>query len=260
MPAVKRINGISADTYNRLLLDSGAVYLDYGLPSEKLIGATRGGNSVSIESENRDMTVDGVPGPVKGAVRRLRSSAKLTVNLVEITTDSILINLPGAVSSSNGTHDVISRALQIANGDYFSNVTLVLEKNGTDELFAFEIQNALALGNYDLGASEDDESVMAIEFTAHFDPTNLTTEPWRIYNPLEGEITYYTLTYTAGENGSIIGDGSQRIASGEDGEAVYASADTGFVFSEWSDASTDNPRQDIAVSDNVTVTAIFVSD
>lgn len=254
---MKKVSGISADTYNRLLIDSGAVYLNYGTVNEELIGATRGGNTASIEPENREMPVDGAPGPVKGSQRRLRSIAKLTVNLIEIKTDSILANLPGASSTSDGTHDVITRNTQISAGDYFDNVTLVLEKSGTDELYFFKIKNALALGNYELGASEDDESVMTIEFTAHYDPDNLGNEPWEIGNPLESAITYYTLTYTAGSNGSIIGDGSQRIASGEDGEAIYASADSGYEFTAWSDASTDNPRQDTSVSTNVTVSATF---
>lgn len=69
--------------------------------------------------------------------------------------------------------------------------------------------------------------------------------------------TVYTLTYAAGENGSIIGPTTQTIASGEDGAAVYAAADSLYQFSAWSDASTDNPRTDTAVGADVTVTATF---
>lgn len=69
-----------------------------------------------------------------------------------------------------------------------------------------------------------------------------------------------TVTYEAGANGSIIGDSEQVIASGGDTEEVYASADTGFVFDQWSDASTDNPRNDTSVGGDLTVTAQFISE
>lgn len=74
-----------------------------------------------------------------------------------------------------------------------------------------------------------------------------------------GDITVYNLIYAAGANGSIIGPTNQIIASGEDGVAVYAAPDSGFVFIQWSDTSTDNPRQDTSVAADVSVTATFVS-
>lgn len=68
----------------------------------------------------------------------------------------------------------------------------------------------------------------------------------------------FTLTYTAGANGSIIGQEEQRVASGADGEAVFAAADSGYQFDQWSDASTDNPRTDTNITADLSVTAQFV--
>lgn len=70
----------------------------------------------------------------------------------------------------------------------------------------------------------------------------------------------YTLTYTAGDNGSITGTTPQIIASGEDGAAVSAVPATGYHFVDWSDSSTDNPRTDTNVTDNLSVTANFAID
>lgn len=260
MSGIKSPNGITAETYQRLATDAGAVYVDYGLPGETLIGATRGGNTFTIEDDIREMLADGAPGPIRGSQRRIRSVAKLTVNLLEITTANLKSQLPGSVSAvDSGTHDKITRSAQIAAGDYFDNVTLVVAKNGDAETFALQLDRAIALNGLEWAANEDDETVIAMEFTAHFDPDALGTEPWSIYNPLEGGVTKYTLTYTAGDNGSIIGDGSQSVADGEDGTAVYANADSGYQFSAWSDASTDNPRTDTSVSADVTVSATFTT-
>ena len=68
---------------------------------------------------------------------------------------------------------------------------------------------------------------------------------------------YYAVTYTAGANGSIVGDTSQTVASGNDATAVYAAADATYQFVQWTDASTDNPRTDTAVAATITQTATF---
>ncbi|MBK7146508.1 MAG: InlB B-repeat-containing protein [Xanthomonadales bacterium] len=70
-------------------------------------------------------------------------------------------------------------------------------------------------------------------------------------------INQYTLTYTAGANGSISGTSPQTVNHGSDGTSVTAVADTGYHFVQWSDASTANPRTDTNVTADVTVTAQF---
>ena len=70
-------------------------------------------------------------------------------------------------------------------------------------------------------------------------------------------INTYTLTYTAGANGSITGSSPQTVNYGASGAAVTAVPATGYHFVNWSDASTANPRTDTNVTANVTVTATF---
>src|SRR5204862_259563 len=67
----------------------------------------------------------------------------------------------------------------------------------------------------------------------------------------------HTLTYTAGANGSISGTSPQTVNHGADGSAVTAVPDAGYHFVGWSDAATNNPRTDLHVTGDVTVTATF---
>ena len=69
----------------------------------------------------------------------------------------------------------------------------------------------------------------------------------------------YALTYIAGDNGSISGQTSQTVASGEDGQSVTAVPDEGYEFDHWSDGITTATRQDTNVTSNIEVTAIFVA-
>lgn len=67
----------------------------------------------------------------------------------------------------------------------------------------------------------------------------------------------YTLSYSAGDNGSIQGDSPQTVEHGSDGTAVTAQPATGFGFVQWSDGSSTNPRTDTNVTADVNVTASF---
>ena len=70
-------------------------------------------------------------------------------------------------------------------------------------------------------------------------------------------INTYTLTYTAGANGSISGTSPQTVNYGENGTAVTAVPDSGYHFVDWSDSATENPRTDKNVTADITVTANF---
>ncbi len=70
-----------------------------------------------------------------------------------------------------------------------------------------------------------------------------------------------TLTYTAGAGGSVTGITPQAIESyGLNGTAVGAVAAAGYHFTKWSDDSTANPRTDLNVQGDVTVTANFAAN
>jgi hypothetical protein len=73
-------------------------------------------------------------------------------------------------------------------------------------------------------------------------------------------IDTFTLTYTAGANGSIVGTTPQAVDYGTSGTAVTAQPATGYHFAKWSDDSTANPRTDVNVTANITVQASFAID
>src|SRR5204862_8102213 len=70
-------------------------------------------------------------------------------------------------------------------------------------------------------------------------------------------INVYTLTYTAGTNGSISGTTPQSVNHGSSCPPRRASDLAGYHFVNWSDASTANPRTDVGVTGNITDTATF---
>jgi hypothetical protein len=209
-----RYHGLTNETYKRFVVDAGAVYKNYGETDEALIGATRDGNTFTIEQEIKEIAVDGQKGPVKGLRRVTRVVARITANFVEFTTDILKLALPGSTvedyPEEEPTHDEIKRALQIALSDYCDNIALVGNKSGTDEPIICGIKNALADGNFEVSESDGEEATISIQFTAHFDPEDLDEEPWFIRNPKEIETVDAKLTgieITAEKDGAVISIG-----------------------------------------------------
>jgi len=181
--------GITTQTLKRFLIDAGAVYLNYGEVDERLLGATRGGNSFVVEQDVKEIEMDGTKGPVKGARRIIESRAKITANLLEITAENLKVALAGSQktdypSSVAKTHDKITRSTEITDSDYIKNVALVGDVIGASNPFIGIIKNALAVENMELTTEPREEGVLEVTFEAHFDPEALEEEPWEIRMPI----------------------------------------------------------------------------
>lgn len=182
-------HGITTETLENLLIDEGAVFINYGLDSVRLLGATNEGNTFVVEQEVREIPLAGARGPVKGGRRIITVAPKMTVNLQEITTENLLLALPGAEavdypgSGEEVTHDSITRNRNIQLTDYVENVALVGEISGSGEPCICIIENALAGGNLELALKDKAEAMLKIEFHGHFDPADLDHEPWEIRYP-----------------------------------------------------------------------------
>ncbi len=180
--------GVTSNTVKHLLLDAGAVYINYGEVDERLLGATRDGNSFVVEQDIREIPIDGLRGPLKGARRVIAEHARLTCNLMELTTENLLIALPGAAAEDypaiSPTHKSITRSIVVPNDAYFTNLALVGQVAGSDEPLICIIYNALADGNFELSTTDQEEAAIELQFTAHFDVDTLQSSPWEIRAPI----------------------------------------------------------------------------
>ena len=67
----------------------------------------------------------------------------------------------------------------------------------------------------------------------------------------------FTLVYTSSSEGTLRGLNFQKVKEGSNGVPITAVANAGYRFVKWSDGSTDNPRTDEAVQENIEVTAHY---
>lgn len=73
----------------------------------------------------------------------------------------------------------------------------------------------------------------------------------------DNETEFYTLSYLSSAGGTLSGSTSQIVSAGSDGSAITAVPNNGYIFVRWSDNSTANPRTDLNVLGDISVSAIF---
>lgn len=191
---MSRYHGITSTTYERFVVDSGQVRMGFEsvLVPGTLLGATRGGATFAIETEYKDMPVDGAKGPVMGGRRITKVSVKLTCEFVEWSTDLLKIVMPGSSEALAATteHDIITRSLALTSSDYLSNVAIIGEvSDPTAGPAVLILKKALCTGNFEAAMSDAEEAIVKAEFEGHFTPSDLDTEPWAIWWPHDSNPT-----------------------------------------------------------------------
>jgi len=171
-------NGITTNSYQRILMGPGAVYI--GIDQSALLGATKGGNMMEINRVFRDIRPDGALGKTKG-YRFLESvEATLTVRLMEVTEANVTYALAGSTLNSH----VITGG-EIAAASYIDEVSIVAEVKGITAAteassVAIAMTNCLVEGPLTIDLPDSGDAIIELKFVGHFNPASMTTEPWEI--------------------------------------------------------------------------------
>ena len=192
----RNTNGLTKETVDRFVIDADAVYLNVGEVDERLLGATRGGNEFTIDQDIKLIEIDGVKGATMGARRIVESNATLKVNLLELTSENIMLAIAGADATdytdpsiepapTGASHDRIRRTRNISDMDFIKSISVVGKISGSAENIIVTIYNALSDDSFELAFEDREEGALEITFTAHYDPENVEEEPWSIDFPKE---------------------------------------------------------------------------
>ena len=188
----QRVVGLTPETANGILLDAGALYQNFGQSNQAQIGATRGGAVFRIAQTFRDVEVDGTYGPIKGLRRVIEANAMITATLIELrdpvggtaVMDQFKRLLPGSADlTDTPTHYKLGRTGSVSDADYIANIAVVAPVSNNDQNFVGILKNVLQTGEIEVTLTDDNEGVVAVEFTAHYDLPTPTEEPWEIWFP-----------------------------------------------------------------------------
>lgn len=183
-----RRTGVTSATPVNVIVDAGAVYANYGLGSERLLGATRGGNTFTVTQEFRNIEADGVPGVINAMTRIINVDITMEINLLEYSPENLLLMFPGAEATDypdtgTKTHTSIRRNRNIEASDFLENIALIGTVQGKGTPVIYLLYNPLQTDNVAMQMQDDDEAVTKLTFQAHFDVDDLDTEPWEVRYP-----------------------------------------------------------------------------
>ena len=149
-------SGISKDTPDRIMIDAGAVYFNYGLSNERLLGATRGGNEFNLNRAVKNIEIDGLKGAVKGLKRIVEVNPQITCNLLELTVANLVAAIAGADQSDQA--DIKNEYVGVGDD---SEVRFAMEQDdiveGTEKIYLTNANGVATL----LTASNSYDSLIA---------------------------------------------------------------------------------------------------
>lgn len=188
--------GYTEKTSKNYLINAATVYTDVTYTKEagfagKLHGATSGGVTLTIEQTYRDIEVDGASHTKLKGNKMLESAfASATVNLKEITAESIRQSLNGAIKTATTTeaptgYKVVTTKRYLEDTDYIANMAIVGTLSGTNKPVIAILDNVISTGGLELATEDNNEAVIEQTFEAHATVEQLDADefPWRILFP-----------------------------------------------------------------------------
>jgi len=172
-------HGISSLSYERVAMGPGKIYTGTD-KANGCLGATMGGNTLEINRVFRDIRPDGALGKVKG-FRYLESGEyTLTVRMLELSEWALYYALAGASIAAH-----VFTPGDIVAATYISEVQFDLEIKGVTPsteatLVSIVLKNCLVEGPLVINVPESGPATVELKFTAHFDSSTPTTEPYAV--------------------------------------------------------------------------------
>lgn len=184
-------SGINTNTPKNTYLGAGTLHKGLNFTAgkwnfaESLIGATEGGNKITISPEFKTIEPDGALVKMKGLTVKLGETATLETNILEVTPELMKMALVATseVSTEMTGYDEIKSKARLEDGDYVENLGWIGKTiEGKPIIIIFDY--ALCTSGFDFEGKNKDESVVKVTFEcyAKIDGTG-DVLPYHIYTP-----------------------------------------------------------------------------
>lgn len=160
------------------------------------LGATRGGATVKLNRDERQVEFDSRRTNVKGFSRINMIDPEIEVSLLEAGTADVIQMSLGASATTNHTGWAeIEPVLLVQDSDYIGNIALVASISGELQPLIIVLENARVVSVGDLKFADKDEMTVMVTFRGH----SLAS------NPLAIPIRYFIVNEYSNTDGSYLG-------------------------------------------------------
>lgn len=171
---------LNTQEVEKIQIDHGIIYVDYGVSSQRLLSPTRGGGEFKATVTVRDIEYDGRPGKTAGMQVVEENAASLKVTLLGMTQENLRLAVPG-VQMQNNSDGAISNPKMglIATENYVKNVTM-FAATLDGKYKKIVVYNPMSEGELTLKTQHKAEGELEIEFTAHYTTDDLDGKLWEV--------------------------------------------------------------------------------
>ncbi|MDQ0254929.1 hypothetical protein J2S74_002311 [Evansella vedderi] len=176
-------SAVQAADPKEVLLGEGAFYFNYDVEGEEVVGAVEGG-AFNVAREFKNLQEYGAKGPIKGLTHIIEEIPRLTVNSMSIVNANRYAKFYAGLKAdtSNAGYDEIKPTGKVSQDDYLKNVAFVgSTAEGKDVVII--VENALGDGELESALENQEKVVNEVQFTGHYDPTDLMTPPYKMRYP-----------------------------------------------------------------------------
>lgn len=259
--AYEMLNGARKGSSRNLMIGPGVMTRNFNPatfdPKDRntwgeLIGATKGGHNISVNTEWHATEVDGALGTVDGYEWLVGADASLKVTFLEMTRENLLMKLPAyVIKEHNENYDIIEHDGSIAptgTGTIALFTTLI----GSTVPIVFILDNARCTNPFEIatGTGKDDITCEA-EFQARYAEDEFTKIPFRVLYPKGGSaVIAPTFNPTSG---TYADEQTVTLTTVEPGAEIYYTTDGSYP----TNASTKYTAP-ITVSVTTTIKAVAI--
>lgn len=164
----------------KIQLDHGIIYVDYGEASQRLLSPTRGGGEFKATVTVRDIEFDGRNGKTAGMQVIEENAASLKTTLLGMTQENLRLAIPGVKPAADASGEIKNpKTGVIAEDCYCKNVTMFAQTlDGAYKKIV--IFNPMSEGELTVSTQHKAEGELEIEFTAHYPNSDTDGDLWSV--------------------------------------------------------------------------------
>jgi len=169
----------SVPTATNVIRGVGILYKNYGLGTQREIGATKGDIKYVVDRKFMHTDYNGMYGPTEGMHDIVEEVASIEFETLDLSYQNFEDAYAGCVVSDQGAYHKITGDLAVAAGDYHDNIVWAGKRKDGKYVLLY-ISNALGDGKIELAIKDKDDVVSNVHFTGCYGTSTPTTPPWEI--------------------------------------------------------------------------------
>lgn len=163
-----------------IILGDGIIYKNYGLGSQRELGACSGDSKFVVTKKIVHIDYNGMYGDTLDKKRVTSCVPSLNINLLSVSPTNLADCYAGLAVTDAGTYYEVTDTLTIGASNYWTNLTFIGESKSGKDIW-IQMDNVLGDSEKIEWALKTDSHVISdVQFTGHYGTTTPTTAPYRI--------------------------------------------------------------------------------